>query len=125
MSQILPNLFLGSLKVASDAKFIKDNKIKHILSCGKFNIPILPKSVMRRQEFKLKDNNIEPIKFYFWEAFEFISKAITTGENVLVHCLKGMSRSASIVMSYVMIISFKFELPNHLAPEITAKMTVA
>jgi|LauGreDrversion4_2_1035121.scaffolds.fasta_scaffold64869_4 hypothetical protein len=125
MSQILPNLFLGSLKIASDPKFIKDNKIKHILSCGVFNIPKVPKSIIRREEFKLKDNNIEPIKFYFWEAFEFISKAISNQENVLVHCLKGMSRSASIVMSYVMIISFKYELPCHLAPDIMPKMTVA
>lgn len=71
----------------------------------------------------MKDNNIEPIKFYFWEAYEFISKAILEGENVFVHCLKGMSRSASIVMSYLMIISFKLELPNPMAPDITSKMT--
>ena len=45
--------------------------------------------------------------FYFEEAFEFISTAIHANENVLVHCLKGMSRSASIVMSYILISSFK------------------
>ena len=123
MSQILPNLYLGSLKVASDPQFIKDKKIKHILSCGIFTIPNIPKQIKRRKEFKLKDNNIEPIKFYFWEAYEFISKAVLEGENVLVHCLKGMSRSASIVMSYVMIISFKLELPSPLAPDINPKMT--
>ena len=123
MSLILPNLYLGSLKVASDPKFLKEKKIKHILSCGVFNIQSIPKSIIRRQEFKLKDNNIEPIKFYFWEAFEFISKAMLNEENVLVHCLKGMSRSASIVMSYVMIVSFKFDLPHPLCPDITPKMT--
>ena len=107
MSQILPNLYLGSLKVASDPKFLKEKKIKYILSCGVFNIPTVIHKGIKRKEFKLKDNNIEPIKFYFWEAYEWISQAINHGENVLVHCLKGMSRSASIVMSYVMIASFK------------------
>eukprot|EP00347_Sterkiella_histriomuscorum_P005664 403355733 len=40
---------------------------------------------------------------YFWLAYEFIKEALDNNECVLVHCLKGMSRSATIVISYVMI----------------------
>ena len=75
MSEVLPNLFIGSLKVAQDQKFLKEKKIRHILSCGKFSFPggINPKIIKRHKEIDLKDNHIEPIKFYFWEAYNFIS----------------------------------------------------
>ena len=36
MSEILPNLYLGSLKVAKDATFLRDKKIKLVVSCGVF-----------------------------------------------------------------------------------------
>lgn len=38
-----------------------------------------------------------------WDStHEFISSAITSGGTVLVHCLAGVSRSASVVIAYVM-----------------------
>jgi protein-tyrosine phosphatase len=115
MSQILPNLFLGSLKVAQDSKALKERKIKHVLSCGEFQFPDnYKKLVRRRKELPIKDNHIQPIMFFFWEAHEFISGAISINENVLVHCLKGMSRSASIVISYVLISSHKGSHPDTL-----------
>lgn len=38
-----------------------------------------------------------------WDAtYSFISSAISSGGIVLVHCLAGVSRSASVVIAYVM-----------------------
>ena len=108
MSQILPNLYLGSLKVAQDSKFLSKHKIRHILACGQFTYPPFPpKLIKRKRELPMKDNNIQPMMYFFWEAYDFIETAILQNENVLVHCLKGMSRSASIVVSYLLISSYK------------------
>jgi hypothetical protein len=35
MSLILENLYLGSVSIAKDIKFIKDKQIKYILICAK------------------------------------------------------------------------------------------
>ena len=37
------------------------------------------------------------------EVYQFVSEAQKTGEAVLIHCLKGMSRSSTMVISYLMV----------------------
>ncbi|MEQ2182184.1 Dual specificity protein phosphatase 26 [Goodea atripinnis] len=39
----------------------------------------------------------------FYPAAEFIHKALTSGGRVLVHCTVGVSRSATLVLAYLMI----------------------
>jgi dual specificity phosphatase 12 len=50
----------------------------------------------------LKDSKDVKIQQFFNEVHEFIDKAIDNKENVLVHCKGGMSRSASMLCSYLM-----------------------
>jgi protein-tyrosine phosphatase len=38
---------------------------------------------------------------YFKEAVEFIKAAVDKGQNVLVHCFAGVSRSCTIVIAYL------------------------
>lgn len=47
-------------------------------------------------------HNQEDIQTYFNDAFAFIGKALQEGSGVLVHCKQGLSRSASLVIAYVM-----------------------
>ncbi len=75
-----------------------------MLSCVIVQDLKYPKELIKRHKsFKLKDNNIEPIGEYFQIAFDFIKAAVDAKEAVLVHCLKGMSRSATIVIAYIMM----------------------
>uniref|UniRef100_A0A674IR44 Dual specificity protein phosphatase n=1 Tax=Terrapene triunguis TaxID=2587831 RepID=A0A674IR44_9SAUR len=60
--------------------------------------------------YDLPDFNISQ---YFFSAAEFIHKALNTpGGKILVHCAVGISRSASLVLAYLMI--------NHHLPLIKA-----
>ncbi|XP_076355040.1 dual specificity protein phosphatase 3-like isoform X2 [Tachypleus tridentatus] len=44
--------------------------------------------------------NLEP---YFQEAADFIEKGLDSGGKVLVHCRQGISRSATLVLAFLMI----------------------
>ncbi|CAG7836178.1 unnamed protein product [Allacma fusca] len=44
-----------------------------------------------------------PLYWYFNEATEFIDNALATGGKVLVHCREGISRSATLVIAYLMM----------------------
>jgi len=39
----------------------------------------------------------------YYQAFDFIEKYLSKGENVLVHCAAGVSRSVSIIIGYLII----------------------
>ena len=43
------------------------------------------------------------ISKHFNEAVEFIEKSLKAGGVVLVHCLMGMSRSATLVLAFLMM----------------------
>ena len=51
----------------------------------------------------LKDNHARNIVPLANDVFTFIEEAKEVGEVVLIHCLKGMSRSATMTAAYLMI----------------------
>ena len=62
---------------------------------------------MYPQEFtykvvKLQDTEESNIKDEIPAAIEFIRENIVSGKKILVHCFAGKSRSASVVIAYLM-----------------------
>ena len=117
MNQITEYIYLGNQTAAGyspafeDPNIIADNLqkskqnlinlgIKNILCCADnnkfFSDDFCYKSLY------LKDKPGFPIKDYFHEAYEFINDNIERNEKTLVHCNAGVTRSASIVISYLM-----------------------
>ena len=64
--------------------------------------------------FKASDCDGQELKQLFQDAIDFIHKARLNNQNVLVHCLAGISRSVTIVIAYIMtlveVFSFIFIL---------------
>lgn len=54
------------------------------------------------KQIKLADTPTALINKHFREAIDFIEGHIREGRNVLVHCRVGMSRSATLVIAYLM-----------------------
>jgi len=50
----------------------------------------------------LQDHSDEDISRFWTEALEFIHQGIMENTAVLVHCRQGISRSATIVLAYLM-----------------------
>nr|CAB3240230.1 DUSP8.16 dual specificity phosphatase [Phallusia mammillata] len=102
VTSIFPHLFLGSQNDASDEVMMKDNAISNVLnvSCNCARPPHLDDQHFRR--IAVRDNYQEKITPYLDEAVKFIESARVKNERVLVHCLAGVSRSATVAIAYVM-----------------------
>lgn len=96
-SEILPYLFLGNFTFA----VVKSSlKIDFILNIGVFFGGIKPIASMQYE--KIKDDENEDIYKFFDIFADIIHERITKKEIVYVHCFVGMSRSPTIVASYLM-----------------------
>ena len=98
---IVPGLYLGSAAASANEAWLHDAKISHILVAGT-SIPVLfPTQFTYHVLEELWDEDDAPIIRLFAQCHTFIDAGRVPG-NVLVHCNAGVSRSATIVMSYLM-----------------------
>ncbi|KAI9316591.1 protein-tyrosine phosphatase-like protein [Dichotomocladium elegans] len=100
-SRILPFLYLGNLNHATNPEMLKVLRITHVVSVGEH-------ADLDRSQFKLLfldnlyDDGIDSIRARMDEVLRFVDDAHTNGENCLIHCRVGVSRSAAITICYVM-----------------------
>jgi hypothetical protein len=125
LAQIIPNLFLSSIVVAMNKQLLNELKITHIinatgpkasvntnapttLTCSGAAPALEPRhpnafpSEFQYLNLNIADEQDVLISDYFEISHKFIDQAIKDGGNVLVHCEAGISRSSTIVISYLM-----------------------
>ncbi|XP_005104717.1 dual specificity protein phosphatase 12 [Aplysia californica] len=111
---IIEGLYLGPISSAKNEKDLRSKNITHVLSL--LQKP-LHEAVRRNRTFKnlpaidIEGCNLLPL---LSECFAFIDQARENHTGVLVHCQKGMSRSATVVIAYLM---YKFNLSLRAARE--------
>lgn len=101
-SLILENqLYLGRGEQATNGKVISDLKLTHVINIGSEHASPFTDRI-QYLNIKLDDNPSSDLKIYFSKACQFISDALSAGGRILVHCNLGVSRSSTIVISYLM-----------------------
>jgi len=101
-THVVDNIYLGSAFDASDYETLKANNIKIIMNCTKEISDYYPEE-FKYFRYKLYDNNKHSIKKYLEQSFkDIMDSRETTPGNILIHCFMGASRSASIVLYYLM-----------------------
>uniref|UniRef100_UPI0037E7D247 dual specificity protein phosphatase 13A n=1 Tax=Semicossyphus pulcher TaxID=241346 RepID=UPI0037E7D247 len=109
VDEVWPNLYIGNVAVAQNRKTLHKLGINHVLNaahskqgsigdqsfygntCVYFGIPA-------------EDSDHFDLSQYFKPAADFIHKALRNKDGkVLVHCIMGVSRSATLVLVYLML----------------------
>ncbi|XP_010868954.1 uncharacterized protein si:dkey-175m17.7 [Esox lucius] len=103
ISPILPFLFLGNERDAQDLDLLLRLNIGYVVNVTT-HLPLyhLGSGLVRYKRLPATDNSKQNLRQYFEEVFEFIEEAHQSGRGVLVHCQAGVSRSATIVIAYLM-----------------------
>ncbi|CAJ1064338.1 uncharacterized protein si:dkey-175m17.7 [Xyrichtys novacula] len=102
ISAILPFLFLGNERDAQDLDLLIRLNIGYVVNVTT-HLPLYHVNAgLRYKRLPATDNSKQNLRQYFEEVFEFIEEAYQSGQGVLVHCQAGVSRSATIVIAYLM-----------------------
>lgn len=100
-THIIDNIYLGSAYNAASTKTLRSFDIKFIINATKEISNYYPDE-FTYVRYKLHDNNKNSIIEYLNDAYEKILEYQKLPGNIFIHCFMGASRSASIVIYYLM-----------------------
>ncbi|XP_011610489.1 dual specificity protein phosphatase 10 [Takifugu rubripes] len=103
LTPILPFLYLGNEHDAQDFNLLQRFHVGYILNVTT-HLPLYhyDTGLFVYKRLPVTDSNKQNLRQYFEEAFEFIEEAHQAGMGLLIHCQAGVSRSATIVIAYLM-----------------------
>jgi hypothetical protein len=99
--EIVEGLYLGNAQTAQNSHYLKKLGVTHVLTVASGLPPVFPKK-FKYKIVDVQDTDDDNLEAHFDECIQFIQSALDAREGVLVHCRAGVSRSASIVIAYVM-----------------------
>ncbi|NXX39997.1 DUPD1 phosphatase, partial [Tricholaema leucomelas] len=110
VNEVWPNLYIGDEKTALDRYSLEKAGFTHILNAahGQRNVDTGPEyydsMTVEYHGVEADDLPTFQLSQFFYSASKFIDNALQDERNkVLVHCVMGRSRSATLVLAYLMI----------------------
>eukprot|EP01084_Bolivina_argentea_P191458 328872_1 len=111
-TMVIPNfLFIGDRSSAIDIDYLKKRNITYLLNCAGAKCTEgveYDSNIFTIHMFEAKDNNkCQILNNHLNESIQFIEKAKRNKQHILVHCVGGVNRSATIVTAYLMYSKYK------------------
>lgn len=103
LDEIEPGLWVGNLTAATDNDTLQTHGISHILTMDSIALPknVAEQPGMVTKFIKVTDTSNEDLLGILESAVSFIKSSLESGV-LLVHCYYGVSRSAAVVIAYLM-----------------------
>jgi len=108
--EVFKNILIGNKGAAQDASFLKDTGVTHLLNCaGNPESPdIVKPDLDKLDEYGIKvlqlvcnDKPDVSIRDHFPVTIPWMKEALDGGGKVMVNCFQGASRSATVVLAYL------------------------
>jgi len=99
-SQIGKGLFIGSANASTNKHLLKAYGVTHVLTIAN-DIPPKYTDDFKYMVIYTDDVRTASLKAHFYETAEFIKEGIEAG-GCIVHCMAGVSRSATIMTAFIM-----------------------
>jgi len=108
MSEVAPCLFVGSVVAARSLRLLSAHGVSHIINCctleNQFeHLEGGPVYCKLNLSDSLQDLQGGKMAKAIRDGVAFIREALTAGGTVLVHCHKGISRSCTLAIAYLMM----------------------
>lgn len=112
ISPIITNLYLSSEGVAFNVSLLNQHNIKGVLCLSSYaKVKMISNRYIQNNISHLHlivdDSNNANIAKYLDTTYYYIDKFVCNHKNILVHCQRGISRSATIIIYYIMRKSFE------------------
>lgn len=101
MDEIIQGLFIGPWTVTNDKVYLEKNNIEKILSigCDRSEVCLDIEGISYPN---IADQPQEVILKILPETDKYISESLRADKKIFVHCVYGQSRSATVIISYMM-----------------------
>ncbi|ROL49551.1 Dual specificity protein phosphatase 13 isoform A [Anabarilius grahami] len=109
VDEVWPNLYIGNVAIAQNRNALKKMGITHVLNAahskqGSIGDQSYYGNTIVYYGIPAEDSSSFDLSVHFKPASDFIHKALRKKNGkVLVHCIMGMSRSATLVLAYLML----------------------
>lgn len=105
ISKISDSIFISNISTTTNRPLLKSHGITHILSVVSTMTPLYPDDFTYKHVVAY-DNSEFQLAPEFTNCARYIQSVISGGGKILVHCVKGASRSVSIVMAYLIYVNY-------------------
>jgi protein-tyrosine phosphatase len=101
MNLVIPGIFVGGERAASNKQLLLDNHITHVINLSGITTNNYYTDTFQYFTVFMYDNDFEELPLAFWDAVTFLKKAMDVGGTTLVHCRRGICRSAALVAAFL------------------------
>ncbi|UIZ21221.1 hypothetical protein KXD40_000304 [Peronospora effusa] len=101
-SKLTDFLYIGGAVAAKNKTLLIKKGITHVINCAASVAPAAFPDDFCYFNMKLRDHTSQDIARHFYSIFDFIERARKCGGCIYLHCVKGISRSPTMAIAYMM-----------------------